>query len=216
MVSLSGIIPSTLPGTLSIEVDNTLHIPLRTFGTKIAFRTRVPSEAELRNCEHVHMTSASIWNPNDIVMIQATAQSASPWKRRVASINTFTKQHEYVDATCDDALLDSVDPSLVPVMTSLHKRRRIAQADAEYEPMDMPAKTHLCEQRTTFEGDSGNWWQSDLVSALCERNAHFRVTTQMWSLIPRFFPSVDNTEQSECLASNGYTASSPLTQHMVR
>lgn len=108
--------------TLSIEVDNTLHIPLRTFGTKIAFRTRVPSEAELRNCEHVHMMSASIWNPNDIVMIQATAQSASPWKRRVASINTFTKQHEYVDATCDDALLDSVDPSLVPVMTSLHKR----------------------------------------------------------------------------------------------
>lgn len=31
--------------TLSIDVDDTLHIPLHTtFGTKIAFRTRVPSD----------------------------------------------------------------------------------------------------------------------------------------------------------------------------
>jgi hypothetical protein len=127
---------------LGIEVDDTLHIPMRTFGTKIAFRTRVPSEAELRDCEHVQMTSASVWDPCAIVMIQATDQGGSthPWKRRLASVDAFTDRYEYVDATSDDALLDSIDPSLVSVMTSLHKRRRVAQTDAAYEPMDTPAR----------------------------------------------------------------------------
>jgi hypothetical protein len=68
-------------------------------------------------------------------------------------------------------------------MTSLHKRRRIAQADAEYEPMDMPAKDAPLWATNDIWRRQRNWWQSDLVSALCERNAHFRVTTQcgVWS-----------------------------------
>jgi hypothetical protein len=115
---------------------------MRTFGTKIAFRTRVPCETELRDCEHDHMTSASVWNPSDVAMIQATGQcgSSRPLKRRLASVGILTDRYEYVGATSDDALLDSIDPSLVSVMTSLHKYRRLEQVDSRYEPMDTPAR----------------------------------------------------------------------------
>jgi hypothetical protein len=68
--------------SLSIEVNPTLTISLRAFGTKVGFCTRVPMTNELQTCEHIQMTSPHPWNPSEIVMAQATAQGGSrPWKR---------------------------------------------------------------------------------------------------------------------------------------
>lgn len=39
--------------SLSIEINPMLIISLRAFWTKITFRTRVPTTAELRTCEHI-------------------------------------------------------------------------------------------------------------------------------------------------------------------
>jgi hypothetical protein len=43
--------------SLSIEVDTSFHIPLVASGTKVGFRTRMPTPEELRHCEHIQMTS---------------------------------------------------------------------------------------------------------------------------------------------------------------
>jgi hypothetical protein len=134
---------------LSIDVDDSLHIPLQPVGTKLQFRTRVPTAQELATCEHVHMTSPSIWNPSDIVMIQETVQRcsiSSPWKRQsfsVLSVASIGGQCEYLDATSDEALLDSIDPpSLVQVGTLLgrHDCRRTSQVDTVYEQTDLPSR----------------------------------------------------------------------------
>ena len=104
--------------SLCIEVHDDHHIPLRSCGTKVTFRTRVPTSDELRTCEHVYMISAHPWNPSNVVMIQqATVQGGNTpsWKRDFASTNAFSQCCEYVDSTSDEARLDSVDPSFVGV-----------------------------------------------------------------------------------------------------
>ena len=42
---------------LSIDVNDSLHIPLQPVGTKLQFCTRVPVTQELQDCEHISMTS---------------------------------------------------------------------------------------------------------------------------------------------------------------
>jgi hypothetical protein len=53
---------------VSIDVNNSLSIPLQPVGTKLQFRTRVPTALELHTCEHISMTSPHTWNPTEIVM----------------------------------------------------------------------------------------------------------------------------------------------------
>ena len=60
------------------------------------------------------------------------------------SIGSFWR-YEYLDADSDDALLDSMDPSLVHAcrtMTELHRRRRerISEVDTVYEQQDVPSR----------------------------------------------------------------------------
>jgi hypothetical protein len=100
---------------LSLDVDNDLSIPLQTSGTKIYFRTRVPTATELAECDHLTITSPSPWDPSQVVMLQEMHQGGTaPWKRPLPSVSTsFPPKYEYVEANSDDALLHSVDPSLV-------------------------------------------------------------------------------------------------------
>ncbi|KAI2500086.1 Reverse transcriptase (RNA-dependent DNA polymerase) [Fragilaria crotonensis] len=126
---------------LSIDVDASLRIPLQPAGTKLQFRTRVPTADELRTCEHIHMTSADAWNPSEVMMVQALVQggSAMQWKRQASSASS-TQRYEYVDADCDDALLDSVEPSLVhlgKLLTQYH----LSQLDTTVlEQLDVPSR----------------------------------------------------------------------------
>jgi hypothetical protein len=95
--------------SLSIDVNDDLQIPLRTIGTKVAFRTRVPTAYELENSDHIHMTSAHPWNPTDVTMVQATHQGGSvstqrPWKRQ---IDSTCDRFEYADVESDDAYMDA-------------------------------------------------------------------------------------------------------------
>jgi hypothetical protein len=61
------------------------------------------------------------------------------WKRQVSSASS-TQRHEYVDADCDDALLDSVEPSLVhlgKLLTQYH----LSQLDTTVlEQLDVPSR----------------------------------------------------------------------------
>ena len=43
-----------------------LHLPLQVRGTKLYFTTRAPTNAELQNCERIHMTSQHEWDPVEV------------------------------------------------------------------------------------------------------------------------------------------------------
>ena len=135
--------------SLSIEVHPTLTIPLRAFGTKVGFRTRVPTATELRTCEHIQMTSPQPWNPSAVVMAQATAQGGSrPWKRRLESVNSYDARSEYLDAESDEALLHAIDPSLAHIAERLRKRYRMSQVETDYDQKDVPARrTFVSDER---------------------------------------------------------------------
>ena len=149
--------------TLSIDVDNNLTIPLRTVGTKVMFRTRVPTPYELETSDHIHMTSSTPWNPAEVVMmVQATNQGGNthdphPWKRQIETIDstwTSYQQYEYLDveAHSDDAYMDSIDPSLVRLGDRLQqKQRRItAQVETVYDQTDTPGRrTFVSDERHT-------------------------------------------------------------------
>ncbi len=69
--------PHDLDQRLSIDINDSLHIPLQSMGTKLNFRTRVPTALELNDCEHIQMTSPHVRNPTDVVMVQGMAQGGS-------------------------------------------------------------------------------------------------------------------------------------------
>ena len=138
---------------LSIDVNNNLHIPLRTIGTKVAFVTRVPTTEELENSDHIHMTSAQPWNPAEVQMIQAMHQDkigTPPWKRQISTVDVSIDQFEYVDGTSDDAYLDSIDPSLVRLGERLRRKndRVNAQVETTFDQTDTPGRrTFVSDER---------------------------------------------------------------------
>ena len=51
-----------------LEIDPGLgfSIPLQFHGTKLRFKSRIPTIREIASCTHVNMTSRREWNPNDV------------------------------------------------------------------------------------------------------------------------------------------------------
>jgi hypothetical protein len=127
--------------SLAIEVNPTLNIPLRAYGTKVGFCTHVPTAAELRTCEHIQMTSVHPWNPSEVVLAQATVQGGNRlWKRRLESpANACEDRSEYLDVGTDEELLNSIDPSLAHIAEELQKRYRMLQIETHYDQLDAPA-----------------------------------------------------------------------------
>ncbi|KAI2505807.1 Reverse transcriptase (RNA-dependent DNA polymerase) [Fragilaria crotonensis] len=131
---------------LGIEVNEDLFIALHTAGTKIHFRTRVPSAQELQDCAHVQMTSSSPWDPTNLMMVQALHQGGTTmpaWQRPLPQlVPSFPPITEYLEATSNDALLHSIDPSLVRVGELLSKRlQQASEVDTTvYEHLDIPAR----------------------------------------------------------------------------
>jgi hypothetical protein len=138
---------------LSIEVDNNLHIPLCTAGTKLMFSSRVPTATELTTCEHIQMMSSTPWNPIDVTMLQATNQGGRthPWKQQIAAVDSAYNCYKYIETNSDNAFMDSIDPSLVRLgdllCNELHQQHTISQVDtACVRPYRCTCTTHFCER----------------------------------------------------------------------
>ena len=73
-------------------------------------------------------------------MLQEMAQGENvpSWKRPLP--HPIKPYYEYVDAESDDALLHSIDPSLVRVGQVLFERRRITEVETIYNQQDLPAR----------------------------------------------------------------------------
>ena len=82
-------------------------------GTKIRFKSRVPTAIELAECEHINMTSKVPWNPHQVRLneVVSAPDGHVPWKRVIESIHS--PHTAYLDPTSDEALLDQIDPTLV-------------------------------------------------------------------------------------------------------
>ena len=93
MAFLFGIIQPYDPvRSLSIDVNDDLRIPLWPHGTKLSFHSRVATADELTDCEHIQMTTTTLWNPSEISMIQETNHGGSgPWKRRLETLTCFDR-----------------------------------------------------------------------------------------------------------------------------
>lgn len=133
---------------LCIDATDELKIHLMSKGTKIVFDSRVPTQDELTNCEHVEMTSQSLWEPSSVTLsISATTmrepiqQVPVPWKRSVRSMMTeaVTLHTEaYVDPRSNEAELDNIDPLLV----NLSGGRQVGSMDTriDEDTIDLPAR----------------------------------------------------------------------------
>jgi hypothetical protein len=56
-------------GPLSLEdPEEIVKIPLVLTGTNVGFTTRTPSQDELDECKHLHLTSQQDWDPNEMVV----------------------------------------------------------------------------------------------------------------------------------------------------
>jgi hypothetical protein len=130
--------------SLPVEAHPNLLIPLRSTGTKISFRTRVPTLDELRLCEHISTTNPQPGNPSEIIMVQAMAQGGcptNPWKCCLATAYNYATRLEYLDANSYEALLDSIDPSLAHFSEQLKRHhRKVAQVKTVYDQLDTPAR----------------------------------------------------------------------------
>ena len=59
---------------LCISTTEGISIPMHTSGSKIQFRTRVPSREELATCPHITMTDQKPWNPEDVILGSVSRQ----------------------------------------------------------------------------------------------------------------------------------------------
>ena len=51
-----------------LKIDIQPHIPLTTKGTKIYFKSRVPTKLELELCPHIHLTSKNVLESGDCII----------------------------------------------------------------------------------------------------------------------------------------------------
>ena len=82
-------------------------------------------------------------------MTQATDQGGSdnPWKQQSINNQAFRNQFECLDASSDDALLVSMDPSLARTAESL-QQRQFSKTETIYENDDAPTRrTFISDER---------------------------------------------------------------------
>ena len=83
-------------GELSIELDKSVKVRMRTQGTKILFESRAPTKEELQECTKIQLTSKKEWNPKQVKMSEVIVSSASTIRQN----------------DIDEDLLESIDPAL--------------------------------------------------------------------------------------------------------
>jgi len=123
----------------SIQVSDEVDIPLRTNGTKIYFKSRVPTDKELERCPKVQVTSDRYWNPSEVELKEITRESVSPCIKKI----TFNMNDRYIyrdDVSTNDIILNEISSSLTTLGTP----------DSNVDPhtMDVPrVRTYVSHER---------------------------------------------------------------------
>lgn len=145
---------------LSIDVDRGPFIPLKYDGTKLRFQSRAPSSHELETLQHIELTSSTPWEPTEVtlgevkakVKISKTQAIMNARERRIFSVKTGNGDNKsmYYDPSSDDAIIHSIEPSLIK-LKELITMRQIASVETsniEFEHLDAPARrTFISNER---------------------------------------------------------------------
>ena len=150
---------------LSIQVDRGPTISLEFDGIKLQFESKVPTNEELNNCEHIEITSSVLWEPSEVTLGQATSKRVTNEKRTVKKVGTlYNADHPYSHSTSDsftyadpasiDSIIHQIEPSMIDI-----KERIIKNIQTErYE--DIPAR------RTFISNDRHKGVTADNIAEL--------------------------------------------------
>ena len=107
---------------LAIIADDDLQIPLSYNGTRLTFKSRVPTRHELTHCQHIDMTNSFPWEPSQVQLGQVKTCT----RRHVFSIKVdehylstapsdYSKSEVrmYEDPSSDEAILSEVNTVLI-------------------------------------------------------------------------------------------------------
>lgn len=101
---------------LGIDHDD-VFVPFETKGSKVCFKTSVPTDYQLNNCPHIIMTDDKEWDPQGIDMGHDRSRK-DPDIGNLLSVKSISKKREreeYLGITGEtDMILGSVCESLVP------------------------------------------------------------------------------------------------------
>ena len=123
----------------TIQVSNEVEILLCTNGTKIYFKSRVPTDKELEKCPKIHVTSDCYWKPSEVELKETTSQFVSPCIKKV----TFNMNDRYI--YCDGILTNNI--ILNEISSSL---TTLEGPDSDVDPhtMDIPrVQTYVSHER---------------------------------------------------------------------
>ena len=100
---------------LRIELEDSIDVILRTKVTKVLFDTKSLSDAELRDCLQLQITSRNEWNPATVSLNEMTTgiHNNRP-SMRISELKVSTNRHDYkyLESTDDASILHSIKPSL--------------------------------------------------------------------------------------------------------
>lgn len=110
---------------MNIETLAHFSIPLQTKGTKIYFKSRVPTESELNNCHHISMTSKREWKPRKVRLSSIESTRSTNYSCIMSQFATIhlpsctriISKTLYENPTSDASLLHDINPCL----TSLYE-----------------------------------------------------------------------------------------------
>ena len=128
-----------------VDLGDGNPIPFEMRGTKIRFRTRVPTSNELMECQRIDMTSKTPWNPDKVRLCEVVRapEEQAPWKRVIESTHTASRT-VYLDPTSVEALLDQIDP----ILANLNDGRTIGEVVYDPNTEDVPVRnTFLSRHR---------------------------------------------------------------------
>ena len=142
---------------LSIETEDGNIIELNTVGTKILFETRAPTPKELGNLPHIHLTSSSPWNPDDVVL-GCVSTSPNVFNFMTEHDYSAAESHKYSDPSSDESTLHSINPVLVDM--GINMKRKLSEITTPAID-DIPARrtfiSHSRHKKATAEILSELW-----------------------------------------------------------
>ena len=132
-----------------IECTDDLTIPLTFQGTKATFISRSPTEQELNDCVHIHLTSSYEWEPHNVqlsIRSVTNYNTATCWNNQPVNIGQLStdaavrglyKSYEYNSnfLSNDETVLHSIEPSLVSI-AELHSARNTYKSQSKHQRVD--------------------------------------------------------------------------------
>ena len=126
--------------------DNAFILPLYTMGTTLYFDSHTPTDHELQTCQHIHLTSSTLWDPHHIQF--------PPPSHRVEISATRTNDAAQHDE--DERIVSLAPPDLAERLISrvfiddVWVENVVSDVRVEPTPTDVPLRrTFISDERHT-------------------------------------------------------------------